>query len=142
LFLSALKGDEVALCDDVGLEAMRRTDLTVHLVWVLEYPKSVLTGPVGVRVRNFLSQIAMENYLQIISCNVATDHVHMFISHRAHLNISQIVQWLNGTNSRLLFQEFPYLKKQYWGQHLWARGYIAVTSCNITDEMINDYIND
>jgi putative transposase len=52
------------------------------------------------------------------------------------------VQWLKGTSSRLLFQEFPHLKKQYWGQHLWARGYFAVTSGNITAEMINDYIND
>jgi putative transposase len=46
----------------------------------------------------------------------------MFISYRAHQNISQIVQWLKGTSWRLLFQEFPHLKKQYWGQHLWARG--------------------
>ena len=46
------------------------------------------------------------------------------------------------TASRLLFQEFPHLKKQYWGQHLWARGYFAVTSGTITDELINEYINE
>ena len=46
-----------------------------------------------------------------------------FISYRAHQNISQIVQWLKGTSSRVLLQEFPeHLKKQYWGRHLWARG--------------------
>ena len=39
-------------------------------------------------------------------------------------------------------QEFPHLKKQYWGQHLWARGYFAVTSGTITDELINEYINE
>jgi putative transposase len=65
-----------------------------------------------------LRQIAMENELEFISGKVATDHVHIFLSYRAHQNISQIVQWLKGTSSRLPFQEFPHLKKQYWGQHL------------------------
>ena len=66
----------------------------------------------------------------------------MFISYRAHQNIGQIVQWLKGTSSRVLLQEFPHLKKQYWGRHLWARGYFAVTSGTITDEMINEYIDE
>ena len=117
-------------------------DLKVHLVWVPKYRKRVLSGPVAVRTRDLLRQIAMENELEIISGKVATDHVHIFLSYRAHQTISQIVQWLKGTSSRLLFQEFPHLKKQYWGQHLWARGYFAVSSGNITDEMIAAYIED
>jgi REP-associated tyrosine transposase len=47
-----------------------------------------------------------------------------------------------GTSARILYQESPHLKKQYWGRHLWARGYFAVTSGTITDEMINEYINE
>ena len=39
--------------------------------------------------------------------------------------------------SRILFQEFPYLKKKFWGCHLWARGYLG----NITDEVIKKYID-
>jgi len=76
--------------------------------------------------------------LEIISGKVAADHVHMFISYRAHQNISQIVQWLKGTSSRVLLQEFPHLKKQYWGRHLWARGYFAVTSGTITHHYRRD----
>ena len=117
-------------------------DLKVHLVWVPKYRKRVLSGPVAVRTRDLLRQIAMENELEIISGKVATDNVHIFLSYGAHQNISQIVQWLKGISSRLLFQEFPHLKKQYWGQHLWARGYFAVSSGNITDEMIAAYIED
>lgn len=75
------------------------------------------------------------------SGQVAADHVHVFISYRAHQNISQIVQWLKGT-VRGFCSRIPHLKKQYWGQHLWARGYFAVTSGIITDEMINEYINE
>src|SRR5580704_15075084 len=82
-------------------------DLKVHLVWCPKYRKRVLTGPVATRVRDLLRQIADENELHIISGKVAADHVHMFISYRAHQNISQIVQWLKATSWRLLFQEFP-----------------------------------
>jgi putative transposase len=117
-----------------------RYDLKVHLVWVPKYRKRVLTG--AVRARDLLRQIAAENDLQIISGKVAADHVHLFLSYRAHQNISQIVQWLKGTSSRLLLQEFPHLKRQFWGRHFWARGYFAVTSGTITDEMINEYINE
>jgi Transposase IS200 like len=71
-----------------------RYDLKVHLVWVPKYRKRVLTGAVAVRARDLLRQIAAENDLQIISGKVAADHVHLFLSYRAHQNISQIVQWL------------------------------------------------
>ena len=56
--------------------------------------------------------------------------------------ISQIMQWLKGTSSRVLLQEVPHLRKQFWGRHLWARGYLAVSSGNITDEMIREYIDE
>jgi REP element-mobilizing transposase RayT len=48
----------------------------------------ILTGPVAVRVRDLLRQIATENDLHIISGKVSSDHVHMFLSYRAHRNIS------------------------------------------------------
>src|SRR5215211_1728942 len=44
--------------------------------------------------------------------------------------------------ARDLLQEFPHLRRQFWGRHFWARGYFAVTSGTITDEMINEYINE
>jgi len=124
------------------LSGRNSTYRPVQISGTSSYRKRVLTGQVAIRVRDLLRQIAAENELQIISGKVGADHVHMFISYRAHQNISQIVQWLKGTSARVLFQEFPHLKKQYWGRHLWARGYFAVTSGTITDEMINEYINE
>ena len=42
----------------------------------------------------------------------------------------------------MLLQEFPRLRKQLWGRHFWARGYLAVSSGTITDEMIREYIEE
>ena len=123
------------------LGAHTKSDLKVHVVWIPKYRKAVLTGDVALRVRELIRRIAAEHELEIISGKVARDHVHVFLSYRPTQKVSQIMQWLKGTSSRVLLQEFPRLRKQFWGRHFWARGYLAVSSGNLTDEMIQEYID-
>ena len=122
--------------------AHTKTDLKVHVVWVPKYRKGVLTGEVAIRVRDILRQIAVEHELEIISGKVSKDHIHMFISYRATQSVRKIMQWLKGISSRILLSEFAHLRRQFWGRHLWARGYLAVSSGNITDEIIQRYIEE
>jgi len=70
------------------------------------------------------------------------DHVHLFIGYRPTQHISQIVQCLKGISSRILLEEFPHLREQFWGRHVWARGYLAVSPGTITDEMVKQYIEE
>jgi len=121
--------------------AHSKYDMKVHLVWIPKYRKRVLIGQIAVRTRELLRQIAMKNEIQIISGKVAVDHIHMFVSYKPQQNVSKIVQLLKGTSSRLLMQDFASLRKQFWGRHLWARGYLAVSSGTITDEVIQEYIS-
>lgn len=97
-------------------------------------------GEVAERARDLLRKVCIEHEVDIISGKVSIDHIHMFISYRPQISISKLVQYLKGTSSRILLQEFTHLKKQFWGRHFWARGYMAVSSGNITDEMIQKYI--
>lgn len=122
--------------------AHTKSDLKVHLVWVPKYRKAVLTGEVAIRARDLIRQIAMEHEIEIISGKVARDHVHVFVSYRPTQQVSQIMQWFKGISSRVVLQEFPYLRKKFWGRHLWARGYLAVSSGTITDEMVKEYIDE
>ncbi len=124
------------------LGAHTKSDLKVHLVWIPKYRKAVLTGEVAIRVRDLIRQIAMEHEVEIISGKVARDHVHLFMSYRPTQNVSHIMQWFKGISSRVLLQEFPHLRKKFWGRHFWARGYLAVSSGTITDEMIKEYIDE
>jgi len=64
----------------------------------------------------------------------------MLVSAPPWIPASQIMQYLKGRSSRLLQDEFSELKKQYWGQHLWARGYFCTTVGPVTEEMIKAYI--
>ena len=119
-----------------------KSDLKVHLVWVPKYRKRVLTGEVSIRARDILRSIAMEHEYEIISGKVAVDHVHMFMGYRPYQTISKMVQHLKGISSRVILQEFTHLGRVYWGRHLWARGYLAVSSGNITDIAIQKYIEE
>ena len=65
----------------------------------------------------------------------------MLLSYRPKLGVSEIVKRLKGRGARLMLDEFPELKRCSWGQHLWGIGYGAWSTGNITDEMVQEYLN-
>lgn len=115
-------------------------DLKVHLIWCTKYRRPVLLGRVGVRVRDLIREICATHQVQILRGHVSRDHVHLFVSYPPQVSVSRFTQYCKGKTSRKLLQESTVLRKQYWGQHLWARGYFAVSSGTITDEAIVAYI--
>lgn len=64
----------------------------------------------------------------------------MHMEYAPELSVSSVVKSLKGRSSRKLQQEFPSLKKRYWGNYFWANGYEVWSSGNITDKMVNDYL--
>jgi len=115
-------------------------DLKYHIVWVTKYRYQVLRGGVGVRTRELIRQICTKLDVQILTGHVSADHVHLLVSVPPTLAVSNLVQRLKGSSSRKLLQEYADLRKRYWGRHLWARGYFAVSTGNVTDEIIRQYI--
>ena len=93
-------------------------DLKVHLIWIPKYRKRILTGRLAERTQDLLRQICAEREVYVISSKIAADHVHMFVSYKPQIPLSKLVQYLKGGSFRVLFQEFGYLRKQFWGRHL------------------------
>lgn len=114
--------------------------LTVHVVWVTKYRYHVLVGDVQKRCRSLLIQDLETLDIEILKGVVSKDHIHMHLEYPPKLSVSEIVKKLKGRSSRLLQHEFPHLKKRYWGQHFWATGYGAWSTGNITDEMVQEYL--
>lgn len=114
--------------------------LKYHLIWCTKYRYKILTGDVAIRTRELIRQIALRNEVSIEKGHVSTDHIHLLVSTPPTLSISHLIQYFKGASSLKLFQEFPHLKKKYWGQHLWARGYFASTVGNVNEKQIKDYI--
>lgn len=114
--------------------------LKYHLVWITKYRKPVLRGEIGKRLRELMRQTCATLDVYIESGHIAPDHIHLLVSVPPSISVSQLMQRLKGRSSRLLLVEFGELKKQYWGSHMWARGYFAASSGNVTDEIIKQYI--
>ncbi len=114
--------------------------LTVHIVWATKYRYPVLTGDIKKRCRSILIQICESENVDILKGVVSKDHVHMHINYLPSHSISNLVKRLKGRSSRKLQQEFPELQKRYWGKHFWAIGYGCWSTGNITDEMLNEYL--
>lgn len=115
-------------------------DLKYHLVWVTKYRYKVLNGELATRARDLIRQVCMAREIKILKGHVSRDHVHMLVSAPPKLSVSDMVQYLKGRSSHMLQREFPELRRRYWGQHLWARGYFAASSGTVTDDMIRAYI--
>ena len=79
-------------------------------------------------------------YEQAIEENKPSVHVHILIGILPSLSVSRAVQFLKGKSSHKLLSEFSSLKKRYWGQYLWARGYWLASSGHVTDEVWKGYI--
>ena len=114
--------------------------LHTHLVWCTKYGKKVLKRDVGIRLRDLCRQSCSDLGVEILSGVVARDHVHLLLSLVPQVSVSKLVQKLKGKSSYKLQREFASLRKEYWGQRMWARGYFACSTGNVTDEMIKEYI--
>ena len=116
-------------------------DCTYHIVWVTKYRYPVLVGDIGVRARDLIKEKSSEQGVEIIRGKIGRNHVHIYVSIPPYLSVSKLVQYLKGKTSRKIQQEFPELRKRYWGKHLWAVGYFVRTTGNVTDQMIKNYID-
>ena len=114
--------------------------LHVHLVWSTKYRYEVLRGDIQVRCRDILRQTCDSLDIQILKGVVSKDHVHLHLSYPPKLSVSDILKRLKGRSAKLLLSEYTELKKRYWGGHLWGIGYGVWSTGNISDEMIQQYL--
>ncbi|AWK41673.1 IS200/IS605 family transposase [Photorhabdus laumondii] len=111
-----------------------------HFVWVTKYRYKVLTGEVASRVRELIRQTFSSFEIRILKGVVSQDHVHILVSSPPTLAPNEIMRRLKGRTASKLFEEFSHLKKRYWGQHFWGRGYFCATVGQLTEEMIKSYL--
>lgn len=115
-------------------------DLKYHIVWITKYRKKVMVGQIAEKVRTIIREICKANEVEIIKGHISKDHVHLFVSVPPYISISSLLQSLKGKSSRKLLATEKELQKQFWGRHLWARGYFVASSGNVTDEVVMQYI--
>jgi putative transposase len=113
-----------------------------HLIWAVKYRRKVLMGSVEVRLDEVLKMIANNHGFRLLAARVHDgNHVHVFVSAPPSVCIPKMVRVLKCVSAQLLFKEFPQIKEQLWGGHLWSDGYAVRTAGVVTSEKIEQYIN-
>ena len=115
-------------------------DIKYHIVWITKYRKPVLRGGIGKRMRELIRQTCASLDVYIVKGHISRDHVHLLVSVPPKLSVSELVKRLKGRSSRKMLQEYDELSKEFWGRHLWARGYFVASVGNVTDEIVAEYI--
>ncbi len=127
------------------MRAYRKASHTVyalhyHFVLTTKYRKPVLRGEIGRAVKDLIVEICQTLEVEILQGHVRPDHVHLLLSMPPHLSPSRAMQAIKGKTSHHMLADYRRLRAAFWGQHLWARGYFAATSGNVTDEVLAEYI--
>jgi len=117
-------------------------DNKFHLVWTTKYRYRILVGKLAQRARDLIREICNELEAKIVKGHVAAEHIHILVSVPPDVSVSKLMQHIKGKSSRKLQMEFKELKKKYWGQHVWARGYFSATTGVVTEEDIKKYIEE
>ena len=112
-----------------------------HLVWITKYRFNVLNKEMKIRIREITRQICRQLGVDIISGVLSSNHVHMFVNIPPKLSVSEFMRRIKGATSRRIQQEYPVIRKRYWGKRFWGRGYFCTTSGNVTNDIIMNYID-
>ena len=116
-------------------------DLKYHMVWAPKYRKMVLRGDLGRRVREVFGEIAERYEFEIDTMEVKGDHVHLFLSAPPRYSPARVVQIIKSISAKVVFKEFPDVKKQLWGGEFWSDGYfVRSVGDKVTSEVIRRYI--
>ena len=115
-------------------------EIMYHFVLITKYRYKILTGDVAVRCRELLRQTCATKGIEIMRGAIAPEHVHMLLKCPTTLSPAEVMQLLKGRSSRMLQQEFPVLRKRYYGQHMWARGYFCGTVGVVDEATIREYV--
>ena len=114
--------------------------LRYHFVFITKYRKPVLRGDIAEEVRSLIREVCRTLDIEIVQGHVRPDHVHVLLDMPPRLSPSRAMQRIKGKSSHHLLQDHRRLRKEFWGRHLWARGYFVATTGNVDEAVISRYI--
>ena len=109
-----------------------------HVVWCPKYRRKVLVNGVDIRLKELIKSIATEIQVDIIEMEIMPDHVHILLEVDPQFGIHKAVKNIKGKTSRILRQEFPWLRSRI--PTLWTNSYVCSTVGGAPRSIIKQYI--
>ena len=84
-------------------------------------------GKIKENIGIILRKLCQQKSIEIIEAQACPDHIHMLISIPPKYSVSQMMGYLKGKSSLMIFDRHTNLKYKYGNRHFWARGYFVDT---------------
>lgn len=111
-----------------------------HVIWCPKYRRKVLIDGVDERLKSIIQDVAVQTNSEVLEIEVMPDHVHLLLSVDPQYGVNSVVKRMKGASSRLLRQEYPWLKSRI--PSLWTNSYFVCTVGGATLEVVKQYIED
>ena len=118
--------DQVVKLDTDSL-AHTQWNCKYHIVFAPKYRRQVIYGKIKADIGKMLRKLCEYKGIEIIEAEACPDHIHMLISVPPKYSISQIMGYLKGKSSLMIFEKYANLKYKYGNRHFWCRGFYVDT---------------
>ena len=109
-----------------------------HVVWCPKYRRRVIGGPMEARLKEIIVEVIAEKGAWLIELETMADHVHLLVEVDPQFGIHKLVKAIKGRSSRVLRQEFPWLRSRL--PSLWTNSYFAATVGGAPLSVIKRYV--
>ena len=120
--------------------AHTRWNCTYHIVFIPKYRRKVIYGEVKRDIAEILKKLCEMKQIQLIEGKVCKDHVHMYVAIPPKLSVSEVMSYVKGKSSLMIFDRHPEFRQGWGNRHFWARGYNVATVGNVNESTIVEYI--
>jgi putative transposase len=124
---------------DTNSLAHTKWECKYHIVFAPKYRRKAIYGKYKVEIGKILRLLCARKGIEIIEAECCPDHIHMLVAIPPKYSVSQIVGYLKGKSSLMIFDKFANLKYRYGNRHFWCRGYY-VTTVGKNQKKIAEYI--
>ena len=110
-----------------------------HIVFAPKYRRQVIYGKIKVDIGKMLRKLCEIKGVEILEAEACKDHIHMLISIPPKYSVAQIMGYLKGKSSLMIFEKYANMKYKYGNRHFWCRGYY-VDTVGRNKKVIAEYI--
>ena len=104
-----------------------RWECKYHIVFAPKYRRHIIYGRLKTDIGNILRKLCDRKGIEIIEAELCPDHIHIFIRIPPKYSVSEIMGYLKGKSSLMIFDRHANLKYKYGSRHFWCRGYYVDT---------------
>jgi len=116
-----------------------RWECKYHIVWIPKYRKKAMYGQLRKHLGEVIRKLARQKESNVIEGHLMPDHIHMLISIPPKYSVSQVIGYMKGKSAIHIARSYFGKRKNFTGQHFWARGYY-VSTVGLDEEMVRSYI--